>query len=860
MADEETLFESEKKERLFAKDKMDIKNEAGEFPAKALRKARIPLRQKINTPRQASGIDQIYQYDPNTAVQTGYGLSNWMGKNIFLSWSGPVTAAQNIQLWFMPPLLNLGLAFARMILLVLLVGFLSEIKPFNPFKKINRKAAAAGFILIFLLCANLHNAHADDTEIPPDAILKELKTYVISNMEKQPDCLPDCGSISRMKLQVTGKQLSLRMQVQIKSEAAVPLHKVVSNKKINWRPDAVSVDGSAEGVFLSTKNGYLWIILKEGVHQVIITGQVPDMDALSINFLLKPYYSEYETVGWNLFGIYNNGETDSNIQLVRIKAVDEDDEDSEDESFEKSKLPPLLKVQRNILFGTSWTVNTQVTRISPQGSGVAVNIPLLNGESVTTPGIRVKDKAAMINMSAGASRVSWDSVLKITPDLSLSAPETLPWTEIWKLNVTNLWHMSYKGIPKIYTDSNILEWRPWPGESLDISLTKPQGIAAPTKTIDNVWLTVNSGQRSLNAELKLKIRSSIGGQHNIKLPKDAQIQQIIINNRNQPIQQNKGNVPIFLSPGTQNIQISWKQTKGISELFKVPAVSLGLKAVNIETVLTLPHDRWALFTKGPIIGPAVLFWGSLAVIVLLAFLLGLSKVTPLKIHHWLLLMIGLSQTDLSVNLIVIGWLLVMGWRKKDTMPEAYNGLFDLRQIILALWGITAIICIFTAIKHGLLGSPNMKILGNGSSAYYLKWFQDIADSVPMRPWVLSIDLIYYRILMLIWALWLAFAFTSWLKWGWICFSEGGLWKFNKKNRKKNKTEEEHVVFEEGEMAVESEAPLSYPDEAPVDFVELPVEFDESPVGAEDTAVYSEDSVIGSDEGTIDYEELPIDFD
>jgi len=33
----------------------------------------------------------------------------------------------------------------------------------------------------------------------------------------------------------------------------------------------------------------------------------------------------------------------------------------------------------------------------------------------------------------------------------------------------------------------------------------------------------------------------------------------------------------------------------------------------------------------------------------------------------------------------------------------------------------------------------------------------------------------YRVAMLAWALWLALALLRWLRWGWTCFSEGGLW-------------------------------------------------------------------------------------
>jgi hypothetical protein len=41
---------------------------------------------------------------------------------------------------------------------------------------------------------------------------------------------------------------------------------------------------------------------------------------------------------------------------------------------------------------------------------------------------------------------------------------------------------------------------------------------------------------------------------------------------------------------------------------------------------------------------------------------------------------------------------------------------------------------------------------------------------------LSLPLFVFRILMLLWALWLAYSLLNWLRWGWQCFSEGGLWK------------------------------------------------------------------------------------
>lgn len=766
VCDQEIPQEGALQEQIFGKDKLGAGGMVDEKKAMMLRKS-FP-QQQITSPKVTSSVNNFYQYDPNTAVQTGYGVSNWRGKSVSLNWNGPVSSEQTIGIWFMPPPLNLFLAFVRVILLLVLIGFLLEVDKLS-FKDISKKAGLAlGLILTVILFSP--NAFAEEN-VPPDAMLRELKHYVIKNLEKRPDCLPQCASISRMGLLASAKTLTLRMEVHVNSEVAVPLPKVVTNNGIDWKPDAVSVNGTSKDVLLCSKNGYLWVILEEGIHQVISSGELPDLDVISINSLLVPYYSEYSAEGWTLYGIDKNGETDSNIQLIRAKRI----EKAED-SFEKSELPPLLRVERTILFGTSWTVHTQVIRISPRSSGVVVNIPLLDGESITTAGIKVKDKAAVVNMGANASSVYWESVLKKNPDLILKAPQNLPWTEIWRLNVTNLWHMTYKGIPKIHTDSSIPEWRPWPGETLEISIIKPEGVPGPTKTIDKVKLTCNTGQRTLDARLELNIKSSRGEQHHITLPKNAQLQEIKINYQSQPLQQSENKIPLFLTPGEQNISIAWKQSKGISDFFKVPEIDLSSQAVNIETILTIPRDRWVLFTGGPAIGPAVLFWGIFPVILILSVALGFTKITPLKTHHWLLLMIGLSQTNIAGNIIVVGWLLIMGWRKQEPLQNAHEVIFDLRQVVLGIWSVIAVISIFTAIQQGLLGSPNMLIMGNASSTYYLKWFQDIASDGLIRPWVISVHLIFYRILMLIWALWLAFAFTSWLKWAWVCFSDGGFWR------------------------------------------------------------------------------------
>lgn len=81
-----------------------------------------------------------------------------------------------------------------------------------------------------------------------------------------------------------------------------------------------------------------------------------------------------------------------------------------------------------------------------------------------------------------------------------------------------------------------------------------------------------------------------------------------------------------------------------------------------------------------------------------------------------------------------------------------------------------------AIEQGLLGPPDMQITGHGSSAHQLIWYQDrVAGPLPSA-WVISAPLLFYRGLMLAWALWLALAVLQWMGWAWNCFSAGGLWR------------------------------------------------------------------------------------
>ena len=65
-------------------------------------------------------------------------------------------------------------------------------------------------------------------------------------------------------------------------------------------------------------------------------------------------------------------------------------------------------------------------------------------------------------------------------------------------------------------------------------------------------------------------------------------------------------------------------------------------AITVE----MPRDRWTLFLTGPLLGPAVLFWSMLLVVLVL--------VIRLRSGSWLLLGIGLTQVPTTGAALIVG--------------------------------------------------------------------------------------------------------------------------------------------------------------------------------------------------------------
>jgi hypothetical protein len=409
-----------------------------------------------------------------------------------------------------------------------------------------------------------------------------------------------------------------------------------------------------------------------------------------------------------------------------------------------------------------------------------MEIPLLGGESVITDGVRVEDGKVLVNMSPTQVSMDWTSALDESEGVDLAAPDVTGWVEAWRAEVSPIWNMEQiSGINVVHRKDPrgfwAPEWRPWPGETVNLRITRPQAVPGSTFTVDTSQYLLKPGKHATDVQLNFVARSSLGGQHVITVPEGAELTGISIDGALQPIRPEGGKINLPVRPGRQAYDIKWRLPEGVGTMYKLPGADLGVESVNQNIRVVMPRNRWILLTGGPRLGPAVLFWSYLVVVLLVAFGLGRTKLTPLAWWHWLLLGLGLTQVPLAGAAVIVGWLLALGLRRRipgDMKADRFNTI----QILMAILTFAAGIALMAAIRKGLLGLPEMQVAGNGSTAYNLNWYADRVASSTAAAWVLSVPLYFYRILMLAWALWLASSLVGWLKWGWQSFTEGGYWK------------------------------------------------------------------------------------
>ena len=752
---------------------MDSSNRVPSYRGKnmAVRNTYLQSSKKV----KEKSYSQIMQnrIDPNAVVQTGIGKPKWQWHAHRFSWQSGVGSRDRLELWLVSPMVNKFLKVLNIIgMLFLLYMVLHEfVKSSMPKIKENLLSANMGKIVLFatLLLVSPDRVQAD---MPSDKMLLQLK----EKLTEAPPCLPNCASMERLDVVINDDSMSVNMNLSAAADISVPL----LGKRNIWLPQEVLVDGS-HAVNLNLDNsGGLWVMLNRGVHTIQLNGSINGQNQimLSSRLPIHNFSSKVNNEMWRVGSDHKSYIEISNLSIENKKAK------------EKSKIEPLVEVERTFYFGQRWYVDTKVKLLNSIDKPYSLIYDLLPNESILNKEIEVKAHQALLHLDNKKRSYSWRSSLPITKVLTLKSRNKQQLLEIWQMDISSIWDIHYKGMEPLEQlnvgDILMPRFKPWHDENLTLSLEKAKAVKGESLTIESSKVKLLQSARYRDVTLDLSLKSSQAGQYVVVLNSATELKPTRIDGKIHYLKISDGKVSIPLQAKAQKVQLSWREEMGTDVNYHFSNIDLNRASTNNSVQLTLPHNRWILWTDGPILGPAVLLWGVLLAVLLFALILGRIKGSPLKTRDWLLLGVGVSTTSVMIILPIIVWIFALRFReaKGDTLMGWKRNLTQIGLVLLTLIAISTII---GAVSVGLLGNPEMIITGNQSYGNFLNWYSDrITGAVP-EPTVISVSIWYYRALMLIWSIWIALSLIKWLKWAWKVFSQGDMWA---KRQKKEKVEEE----------------------------------------------------------------------
>jgi len=730
------------------------------------------IQQKALAELQAATVSLAQ--DPAARIQTGPARPDWQWQTVHLRWHGPVLAEEQTQLYLVPTWLN---RIGNVITVLLACWFwwlLSRSLWSIDWPALSKKPALLTALPALLILGSLFTPGPAFSQSLPDAeLLAELEQRLL----KRPQCLPQCSSISALQLTTTPDQVQLTLSLHSLEHTAWPLPVPLALVR------QITLDQQVAALF--SEGDQHWLSLPKGRHQLQLTLHVANLQQLDIQFD-QPWHQLTSTLnGWDLSVDSTvaddlSGLQQSRKQLKILRTAEVQPQNQADPKLEpklepkQSALQSATVLTRQLQLGLEWQLHSTLERHGETGHSLQLAIPLLAGETPLSK-LTVIDGKLQLQFAPEQQSISWVSRLAKTATLTLTAQQQPMFSEVWQLAASPQWHVQSTGIPAIADANSPLPqlWRPWPGEQLQLQISQPPAVGGDTVTVNRALLRQQQGKRSSDVELLLEISASSAQNFSLHLPAAAEIMQLKTDEQLLP-QPTGLMLQIPLRPGSQQLSISWKQPSDSFWLHQTPVLDLGRAAGNIYLQLQLPPDRWLWAVHGPAIGPAILFWGMLVVVLGLAVVLARVIKSPLTKRHWLLLFAGISTVSLWIPLLIALWLFSLSQRGQLQQP--WVGVKGrLQQLSLVLLSVTAIGSLLLAIPYGLLSQPDMHLTGNGSYLQNLQWYQDaVMGPLPVATaW--SLPLWCYQLAMLLWSLWLATALVRWLPWAWRQLSHFSFW-------------------------------------------------------------------------------------
>lgn len=735
------------------------------------------MKGKVGGASSRFGSQNDYRaFKPDAIVQTGPGIPDVSTESWELTWSGPVTRDHEFKLYLLSPALQRFVTFVRlssMLALAYLLFLAARRRKSGSGSRPSSSGKLGATALVLGSLLSLFSPSLARAEQPSDERLEQLKAKLL-----QPaSCASECISVSSLSLNIA-ERLSFVSEVSAGARAAYKLPGPASS----FSGSQLRVDGKPATAVRLEADGAYYLRLEPGVHRVEFEAEL-NKDRTTLDLGDAPEFVHVTAEGWTVNGVNELGRAPGGALTLQREAANSTTPSAKSES--EIAVPPYFVVTRALNLGVTGEVITSIERLSEPTRSEVLEVALLSGEKVTTPGIEVASGQALISFPRQTSKVEFTSNLALPTNpledwkLRLSASTRGQSSEVWKIACGVVWHCEPEGLQATaHQEDGHSAWtyHPWPGEELSIHAR--QGLPAPgtSLTVQKATLTLTPGVRMSRGELEMLVQTSRATIHHLVIPSNAKLESVEVDGTAQAVRTESGRVGVSLSPGLRRIKLSWQAQGGLTTWFRAPKVEAGAAGVNFRTVLQLPSQRWLLFAWGPSQGPAILMWGYLLLILVGSLILARLPFSPLKGHQWMILGLGLTQVPSAVALVVAGWFFAIASRRRWPRFGYYR--HNLLHLGLIGYSFVFLIVLTAAVYQGLVSSPDMEVVGAGSHGHRLIWVSDRSAGSFAPVGAFSLSIWVWRAFMLAWALWLSRSLIVWLRWAWTEMQVGSFWIAN----------------------------------------------------------------------------------
>ncbi|WP_235839723.1 hypothetical protein [Cognaticolwellia mytili] len=713
------------------------------------------------------------RYQTDALIQAGSGIPNWQWNAYQINWHSPVAENQMFDVIVLSKNSYRVVKIAGVLLsLMWLILMLKDlIKP----RISDFRAQALTVILAMFVLFPGASVTTEAAEFPQQQLLNELKQRVLA----APNCAPSCALINQLTVDSEEKSLQLTLVVHANADTAVALP-----RSEFWRPEKLLLNGKPINSLLK-RGAWIYIPASKGISTFTLLGKIAPVDTFQLEFKDIPQYIEVNSSrSWQVVGSQANslsGNSLAFLSIIKEKTVNNETTLDEGKvSSTRYSARPFVKVTRELSIDQIWTLKTTVERIAPSTGSINTRIATLAGEHVISADILLENGQVEVTLPAGKNQFIWRSTIDRQQLLSLYASPESALIEQWQVIVSPSWHAEISGLPMILAEQKNNDYfsylfYPYPGETLTISTTRPKAVKGDVLAIDRVKYEIEQGTRASKLKLSFDYRSTRGGEHIIDLPQNYQLKEIKTDSKLINLQLEQGKLAIPILPGRHNIQILMRANIADQLVLTAPIINLNAPISNITSAMNLTRQRWVLWADGPVLGPAVLYWGELLVFIFLALLVARVPFSPLTTISWIALGFGLSLNNWGILMLVAVWfasLTASTYRPKTLNRNAFN----FSQLLLYGLSIITLLSLLAAIPTSLLSSPDMGITGNNSYGNYLQWFADKSEGLLPEISVISVPILFYKGLMLAWVIWLSFSGLNWMKWAWSKLGSQGYWQ------------------------------------------------------------------------------------